>query len=155
MTDSTRTFSRKVLTTVIASCAVAVAFYNIRHSENFRVVFPYVYTATSTIGTYLPDSIRYHEPKSAVDIGEEEVKEVKALVQEAPRIAVVQLSEPVVVHRTKTFSGVQLPKGTRLDVVGASGRNLRVRYGTDIVEIPRASTSQNTAVANLTGKKHQ
>lgn len=149
--DSTRTASQKVLSIAIASFAVAVALYNVRHSENYRTVFPYIRTATETIGCILPDAVRHSGRDHAIDLGEEAAK---ALNPDIRRIAVVQLAEPVVILRSNATRGVQLAKGTRLDVVGSDGRNLRVRYGAEIVNIPRTSTAQGSgAVANMSAKK--
>lgn len=55
------------------------------------------------------------------------------------RIAVVLLAEPMVIIRGNEFSGVELRRGTRLDVIKDNGDYLEVRYGGKLITIPRSS----------------
>ena len=58
------------------------------------------------------------------------------------RIAVVLLAEPMVIIRGNEFSGVELRRGTRLDVIKDNGDYLEVRYGGKLITIPRSSIIQ-------------
>jgi hypothetical protein len=58
----------------------------------------------------------------------------------AKSIGVVVLAEPVVVLYDNHFNGRQIPRGTRMDVLREEGKYLEVRFGPDVVMIPRTAT---------------
>ncbi len=57
-------------------------------------------------------------------------------------IGVVLLAEPIVVLYANQYSGVKLPRGTRLDVLREHGPYLDVRYGASVLTISRMETIQ-------------
>jgi hypothetical protein len=71
----------------------------------------------------------------------------EAMPESESRIGVVLLSEPMLILRGSHYSGLKLPRGTRLDVLEDNGHYLRVRYADSVVTIPRSVTIKSVSAA--------
>jgi hypothetical protein len=55
-------------------------------------------------------------------------------------IGVVVLAEPIVILYDNQYSGREIPRGTRMEVLRDDGKYLEVRFGPDVVTILRTAT---------------
>jgi hypothetical protein len=65
----------------------------------------------------------------------------------APEIASVVLAEPLLIIRGSEAAMTELPRGTRLVVLGDEGRFVRVRHAHYTMTIPRSATISGSASA--------
>ncbi len=71
------------------------------------------------------------------------------LPRQEPPISVVLLAQPIVILRGNQFSGLQLPPGTRVEVLADEGESLRVRYAQSIITIPRSAIMKGVYARNV------